>query len=305
MTMILVRYGEIGIKSKKVRNRFEKILIKNIEDAFLINNLDCIIERQWGRLFVHTNNAEKGIALLKRIFGIVSVSEIIETTAKIEDICKTAAEFSRRLIKRGQSFAIRCRRTGTHKYTSQEVAKNAGDAVYLANERDGTSVDLTEPDVEIFIEVRNNKAYIFSEKIRCMGGMPVGSQGKVIAEISDMNSVAAIWLLMKRGCRAIPIFFDYNKNKQKIQKLIGILKLWDNSMKLYTISGEKILSEAKSDKYAALEKIGKNLKAEAIVSADTMKGITNIKTTELPIFYPLIGFDENDLVGIKKRIIAP
>ncbi|MFA5771486.1 MAG: THUMP domain-containing protein [Thermoplasmata archaeon] len=304
MVAILLRYGEIGIKSKRVRSRFENILIKNIEDVFLINNLDCIIERQWGRIFVYTGDAGKGINLLKRVLGIVSVSEAIETTSKIEDICKTAAEFSKVLIKKGQSFAIRCRRTGTHKYTSQEAAKETGDAVYLANEHKKISVDLTNPDVEIFVEIRNNKAYLFSEKVQCAGGMPVGSQGKVIAEISDMNSVIAMWLLMKRGCKSIPVFFNYNKNKGKVLKLIDILTLWDISVKLHIASDENILSEAKSNKYSALEKIGKSLNAEAILSPATMKDIADIKPTGLPIFYPLIGFDDKEIAEIGRRIIA-
>ena len=61
--LILVRYGEIGLKSRSVRRRFEKKLISNIEDAFLRNKIECSVTSEWGRIYVYTENLDKGVIL--------------------------------------------------------------------------------------------------------------------------------------------------------------------------------------------------------------------------------------------------
>lgn len=94
-------------------------------------------------------------------------------------------------------------REGTHAYTRMELERDVGSAVMEANADKGIRVNLTDPDKTIFIEVRNNQAYIFSEYIRCHAGPPVGSQGRVVADVSDDRSVVSAWLMMKRGCRVI------------------------------------------------------------------------------------------------------
>ena len=67
----------------------------------------------------------------------------------------------------------------------------------------GVKVDLTDPDVVFYVEVRENRAFVFGEYIRCHAGLPVGSQGKVIARVDDERGMVAAWLMMKRGCRVI------------------------------------------------------------------------------------------------------
>ena len=103
---------------------------------------------------------------------------------------------------RAQKFAIKCRRVGKHDFTSQEMAAHCGGVV---RDRILAPVDLTNPDLTIFVEVRDDDTYIFHEKIRGPGGLPLGTQGKVVLFCfsSGIDSPVAAYLMMKRGCEVI------------------------------------------------------------------------------------------------------
>ena len=84
-----------------------------------------------------------------------------------------------------------------------DVGREAGSAIFVANEDKGVKVDLTNPEVKFFIEVRDNQAYIFQDYIRCHAGLPIGSQGRVLAYVDDDRGLVSAWMMMKRGCRAV------------------------------------------------------------------------------------------------------
>ena len=175
--LIIARYGEIGIKSPKIRSRFERKLVKNIKATF-----ECDVERNQGRIYIHPKDFDEGIEKLNRVFGVVSYSPATSTFSTFEAIDETLGQYTRELmaeniLDENTKFAIKCRRVGTHEFTSQEMAAHCGGVVrdiILA------PVDLSNPDLTIFVEIREDKAFIFHEKIKGPGGLPLGTQGKVI-----------------------------------------------------------------------------------------------------------------------------
>ena len=186
--LIIARYGEIGLKSPKVRKRFENRLIHNMQAS-----IDAEIKIDQARIFIKPENFKDTQDKLKRIFGIVSFSPAVETETNKEKLTETLSNYvdkleKQNLIKKETKFAIRCRRVGQHNFTSQEIAAYAGSVVVKKLE---CPVDLTNPELEIFLEVRDNKTYIYHEKIEGAGGLPLGTQGKVIVLTSsgDRKSV--------------------------------------------------------------------------------------------------------------------
>ena len=201
MATILVRYCEIGLKSTPVRRRFESQLRENILSMFARDHLEALMTFGDARFFIETDDPEKCLTSLKRVFGVASASVVVPCTSDLEDICRTAAEYSRGRISEGQTFAVRARREGTHTYTSQMVGREAGSAIFLENKHLGISVNLNKPDKTFYIEIRNNRGYIFDEYVQCPGGLPMGTQGRVLAKIEGDRSILSAWLMMKRGCR--------------------------------------------------------------------------------------------------------
>jgi tRNA uracil 4-sulfurtransferase len=210
MSLILIRYGELALKSHKVRRRFEEHLVEGISRQFEHHGLDWIIEREQGRIFLHTShkNQEKAIDILTHIPGIFSVSPVedFEIVKGMETILDESERFAQGRILPGQTFVVRARRAGSHAFTSQEAAALVGERIL--DTIPNLKVKLKHPEVTIYLEIRGKQGFLFTSQTRGMGGLPPGSQGKVILLLSGLNSMVAGYLMMKRGCRILPVHFS-------------------------------------------------------------------------------------------------
>jgi thiamine biosynthesis protein ThiI len=283
MSLFLVRYGELGLKSPRVKKRFQKRLMMNIEDAFLKRETQCITSMDWGRIYIHTNDDKAAEDILKKIFGITSFSKVIECSSDIKDIHGSASQYSKQVIPKKSTFAVRASRTGSHKYSSQDVAKEVGSAILDANQDKNLKVNLSKPDIEVFVEIRHNRAFIFSEKIPGPGGFPMGSQGKVLAVISDKKSIYAAWLLAKRGCNTRLFCLS-----EDAIKLAEHLKPWNLLFRPFKAEMEDI-------QYAL--NIAYKIRAEALVLGYDFHEFEKSPKIEadIPIFYPLIGMEDSEI----------
>lgn len=204
MSILLVRYSEIGLKSAPVRRRFENLLKDNILSMLAEDGVEALVTKNGARYYIEATDIDAAVSSVRRVFGVGSISIAEEcASSRMEDICAKAAEYSRSRISAGQSFAVRARREGSQGYTSMDLGREAGSAIFLANEDKGVKVDLTTPDVTFYVEARDNRAFVFGDYIRCHAGLPVGSQGRVVAKVDDDRGMVSAWLMMKRGCRII------------------------------------------------------------------------------------------------------
>jgi len=201
--IILARYSEIGLKSTPVRVKFENRLKENIISMLAMDKIEALVTKKDARFYVEAENIEAAASSLKRVFGIASLSIAEVCSSDLEDICSTAARYSLSRLNGGETFAVKARREGDQKYTSLDVGREAGSAIFVANESKGVKVKLTDPDVVFYVEVRNNKAFVFSTYERCHAGLPLGTQGRVIAFVENDRDILSAWLMMKRGCKVI------------------------------------------------------------------------------------------------------
>lgn len=274
MTVILARYSEIGLKSAPVRKRFELQLRDNMEDMLMENGIEAAVSRQGARFYIETEYPDKAVSALRRVFGIASLSVVEETTSSMEDICALAAEYSRSRLSAGESFAVKARREGSQGYTSMDVGREVGSAIFLANEDKGVRVDLTDPSKVFYVEVRNNRAFVFSDVIRCHAGLPVGTQGRVVAVADDDRGIVSAWLMMKRGCRVV----------------VSGTADW-SVLRQYDVH----LREGVEDR-----------RAIGLVFGTDIGGIEgfDMKAYDLPVFFPTIGMTDDevsDLMDIIRR----
>ena len=327
--LIIARYGEIGLKSPKIRSRFERKLVKNIKATF-----DCEVDRNQGRIYIFPKNFDEGIEKLNRVFGVVSYSPATSTYANYEDIDEILRQYTKDLMAEGildenTKFAIKCRRVGTHDFTSQEMAAHCGGVV-----RDVVlaPVDLTNPDLTIFVEIRDDDAYIYHEKIKGPGGLPLGTQGKVVVLLSSgIDSPVAAYLMMKRGCEVIALHcnndpFSGPKVTELFNRLVDQVNLYAKGVpiKKRVIDYGEYLQAAKdnapekmtcvlckSGMYHIAEKLAQKLGADAIVDGSSVgqvasQTLSNILATrygvEMPILSPLIGLDKEEITAIAKEI---
>ncbi|OQD59689.1 thiamine biosynthesis protein ThiI [Methanobrevibacter arboriphilus JCM 13429 = DSM 1125] len=328
-SLIIARYGELGLKSPKVRGRFERKLSSNIKAAF-----NCEIDINQARIFIFPENFDEALSKLHKIFGIVSFSPAISTYSNFDDIEKTVSKYLDKLIDEGlissdTPFAIRCRRVGKHDFSSQELAAFAGSVVV---KKLGCPVDLTNPRFEIFIEVRDNETYIFHEKIKGPGGLPLGTQGKLISLVSSgIDSPVATYLMMKRGCEIIALHFDNDpytkpKSEEKFESIVEQLKSYSSGVPFRSrvVKYGNYLNKCKEDApekmtcilcksgmYKIAGMLAKDMNALGVVDGSSVgqvasQTLPNILATrddvEVPILSPLIGLDKVEIEKIAKKI---
>ena len=327
--LIIARYGEIGVKSSGVRSQFEKRLVKNIKATF-----DCSVDRNQGRIYIYPKQFDEGIEKLNMVFGVVSYSPAVSTQFTFDKLNETLTSYVEQLISENvldinTKFTIKCRRVGTHDVSSQEIAAYCGSVVKNVVD---APVDLSNPDLTIFVEVRDDDAYIFHEKIKGPGGLPLGTQGKVVCLISSgIDSPVAAYLMMKRGCEVIALHcnndpFSGPKVTENFNLLIDRLDEYANGSTIkrrvidygeyLTVAKQKAPEKmtcvlCKSGMYRIAEKLAQKLGADAIVDGSSIgqvasQTLPNILATrygvDIPILSPLIGLDKEEITEIAIKI---
>ena len=187
--MITVRHGEIYTKSPPVRRQFIERLAQNIKAALPDAK---IVKKRW-RILVYVKDEKKARDKLGQIFGVVSFSTCIETDAEMASIKKAVEKFLPKI--RGKTFAVRAQRLTKELMESQKINEVIGDFV---RKKAKAKVDLNSPQVTLGIEIYDGIAYVFIDKHAGVGGLPLGTAGKMLL-IKSKNSGLAAWMIRKRG----------------------------------------------------------------------------------------------------------
>ena len=213
-------------------------------------------------------------SLLKSSEGL-SVSPAYTCSSDMAEMCQAVAEFSRDYMSEGISFAVKARREGNHPYSSMDVGREVGSAIFIANEDRNVKVNLSKPDMTFYVEIRGKSARVFTEYIPGPGGLPFGSQGKVVAFVETEKDALAAWFMMKRGCRAV-IAGREDGAARLLREWVPNLKIMDGSIKDVLYKENKIL---------------------AAVYGYTLRDIDKIKSVNLslPAFYPLSGMSDEEV----------
>lgn len=320
---ILIRYGEIGLKSDYVRRSFEDRLMNNIRQGLEDIGIDGKVQRGYGRIFVNTKEVKKASEVLRRTFGVVSFSLCQKMEAGFEGVVKKLEEMGREYIDEDDSFAVRVRRTGDHEFSSKDIEEEAGERILKAT---GADVDLDNPDEMVMADIRQGQAYIFRGKIEGPGGLPLGTQGKVVSLFDGgCRSFLATWLMMKRGCSVVLLHGEMEPYavEESFEEALEELKGWshgspvnvlefDHGGKLFEITeeGQRGYNCALCKRllYRLADRTAEETGAKAIVTGETLdEDLERIGVLESdiknPVVRPLVGFDDNEIRG-KCRDIA-
>ncbi|MXQ53657.1 tRNA uracil 4-sulfurtransferase ThiI [Shimazuella alba] len=326
--VILIRYGELSLKGRN-QKLFEDRLIRNIREK--LKDYESVrVTREHGRLFVELGEhpAEPIMELLKDVFGIVSFSPAIRINSQIEEMEQTAANIfssypgistfkveSRRADKR---FPIR---TG-------EINPRIGS--YILDHFPHAKVDVHHPELEIKVEVRIKGTYIYGKETAGVGGLPVGTSGKVLLMLSGgIDSPVAGYLALKRGVELHAIHFHSHpftseRAKQKVLDLSQTLTRFGGKIRLYVVPFTHIQTEIRKHCYEnysitimrrmmlrIAEKVAKQYDLKALftgeslgqVASQTLESLQAINdVTTIPILRPLISMDKTEIMQIAKKI---
>ena len=330
--VVLVRYGEIGLKGKN-RSMFERALVRNIRAALRpISKVE--VERVRGRIAVFPQRRGEAVARrLQDVFGITSVSPAWGVEATPEAIAAAAGPLFEEALADfppGEvTFRVRTSRADKRfPLRSIELDRYVADRVLTGAER--VVVKLDRPMLELGIDVRPERAYLFASRLPGPGGLPVGTLGRGICLISGgIDSPVAAWMAMKRGCEvAYVTFHSYpyigEPSKKKVVDLVRVLARYQPRSRLYvapftevqeairdggpegyrTVLYRRMMHRIASG-LARREGAGCLITGESMgqVASQTLENLTCIgAAAEFPVIRPLIAFDKQEAVDRAKRI---
>ena len=332
---VVVRFGgEIGIKADWTRRLYERRLITNIKAVLKKHAIShTAFVRKFGRLYIKTTQAEKAAEKLTKVFGISSLSPALETTSNLNNILNISTRLASLRFKKGKSFAVRCHRIGTHPYSSQEVCRQLGNSILTQLPQLKLKVNLTHPDQALHVEVREDKAYLFTDIFKGVGGLPLGTQPKLICLVKeDTSSAVACWMTMKRGCPSILVYFQEAErtSKSSLKKATSSAKTlmeWSTGFprKLYLVKMKENFQKPAQNYPASLKSIlrkrfmlkvaqtlAKIKNAEGIVTGDPVQKevaqtlhafrIQDEAASDYPVYRPLLGLDPHEIEELAQKI---
>ncbi|GAB6147710.1 tRNA sulfurtransferase [Stetteria hydrogenophila] len=326
-SVVLVRYSEIAVKGRATRSRMESLLRSNLEEALRSQGVGyggIVVDE--GRIIILDAGPDAARAAA-RVFGVKSTSPAVEVRFNsLEDIVESgAAYFCSRV--RGRKFRVRARRAGVHDFTSKDVERLLG--ARLLESCGASGVDLTNPEYSAYVEVRRDRAYFYDEIIEGPGGLPLGSEGKVLLLFSGgFDSTASAWLIMKRGAPVDLLLYDYGhptfrRTAVKAAKILAESWAYGYDMKLVVADFRRVVERLASVKpeYRVLvarrvrllyaHKVAGELGADALATGDSIgqvasQTLANMKliegSLELPVLRPVIAFDKDEVVALTRRI---
>lgn len=323
---ILCRYGELSTKGKNRRD-FTNKLLQNIKSQ-LRGFENLTYEKQYDRLFIHLNG-EDGHAVadeLQHVFGLSSFSLAMKVEKDLDVIAKAALEHIH--DQKGTTFKVIARRHDkSYEHISDTINRHVA-ALILQNTE--LKVDVRNPEISVWIEIRQDAAYIMMDKIEGAKGYPVGIQGKVLMMLSGgIDSPVASYLMMKRGVHVEMIHFasppyTSQESLNKVVALAQKLTRYQNNIRIYVVPFTDIQMDIYNkvpesyaitmmrrfflrigNELAERKKIlaignGENLGQVASQTLHSMNAITDFES--IPVLSPLLTYDKIEIIDLAQKI---
>lgn len=325
--LIIIKYGELTTKKDNI-NFFITTLKDNLKSS--LKDYDTDIKYDKGRMFIYASDEvlDKVIEKVKKTFGIHEINIGYELSDNdIEKIKSSLLELIE--DKDIESFKVETKRSDkNYPINSMEVSRILG-GVVLKN-KENAKVDVHSPEMIINVEIRFNNAYIYFDKIKGIGGYPVGVAGKGLLMLSGgIDSPVAGYLALKRGVRIEAIYFESPPHtsdaaKNKVITLAKKLSEYSGYVKLHVINfteiqeailrncpHEYLVTIMRRMMYRISERIAKKnnckvlINGESIgqVASQTLTSMAAINSvTKMPVIRPVACLDKLDIIEISKSI---
>ncbi|MBS5477802.1 MAG: tRNA 4-thiouridine(8) synthase ThiI [Coriobacteriia bacterium] len=322
----LVHYHEIGLKGNN-RSNFEKRLVLNLR-ACLSHTAATSVERISGHVLVRMEpkaSADEVAVVFERVLktpGVARVSLAQCCELSSEDYCRAAYE---ELMASGDftTFKVSARRSNTD-YPLGSLDLNREVGSYLCERLPDKLVRMKGQDRTVFVYVIQGSAYVYVSTEEGVGGLPVGSAGKVISLISSgIVSPVASWEIMRRGAVVIGLHFSgrpqtTDTSEWLVQDLMERLAPAGGFGRLYVVPFgdiQRAIASAVPDDlrilmyrrmmFAFACRLARVEGAQALVTGESLgqvasQTLENIMVTDematLPVLRPLIGSDKREIM---------
>ena len=330
----LIKYSEIGLKGNN-RGKFEDALVNQISYKLSTDNEKFNIYKEQERIYIDSKedfDYDEIVSKLTKVFGIYDICPVykVEYENDYNYIRDKVLYFIKEVYSADPSFSFKVKAKRTNKkfsMHSDELNQELGHDILETFKN--TKVDVHNPDIFIYVEIRNH-INIYTEKIKGAGGMPIGTNGKAMLLLSGgIDSPTAGYMIAKRGVTIEAIYFHAppytgEKAKQKVIDLAKIVSRYANQIKLHIINFTDIqlyiYENCPHNELTIImrrymmriaEEIAKKENCMALITGESIGQVASqtinslLVTNEvcsLPVFRPLIGFDKDEIIELAQKI---
>ncbi len=331
MEMILCKLGEVILKGLN-RRSFEDKLLSNLRRR-VSKCGDFRVYSKQSTIYVEPVNdacdLDGAFAACRQVFGVIAVSRALPCEKSVRSIVDTAKTYLAGELSAAKSFKVESKRADkTFPLTSIELSQQVGGALHRSFPN--LTVDVHDPELTVFLEVRDDAAFVHGPAESGAGGLPLGMGGSAVTLLSGgIDSPVSSWMMAKRGVALEPVHFfspPYTSDaaKDKVIELAHTLAPWCGRMRLqivpFTEIQEEIRRSCPEDFFTLImrrfmmriaQMCAGEIHAKSIVTGEclgqvasqTMEALSVTQdVVSLPVLRPLIGMDKEEIVRLSRRI---
>ncbi len=329
--ILLLKLGEVVLKGLN-RKAFEDKLMNNVRRRIRRFGDFRVLVRQ-STIYVEPQNdqcdMESAFAACCQVFGVAAVARAVPCEKTVEAIVDTAVAYLSDDFAAARSFKVESKRADKlFPMTSIQLSQAVGGE--LAERFPQVVVDVHDPDLTVYVEIREKYAYVHAPSVPGAGGLPVGMGGTAVSLLSGgLDSPVSSWMMARRGVQLEMVHFvspPYTSQQalDKVLELARELTAYCGRMVVHVIPFTKIQEEIRKncpEEYFTLimrrfmmrisEAVAKRAGAGALVTGESLGQVASqtmlaLGTTEdvttLPVLRPLIGMDKVEIIRMARQI---
>ena len=319
--MILCKLGEVVLKGLN-RRSFEDKLISNLRRRVSKCGNYRVYSKQ-STIYVEPVNDDcdlnAAFDACRQVFGVVSVSRALPCGNNVQAIIETAKTDLHDELSTAKSFKVESKRADkTFPLTSIQLSQQVGGALHQAFPN--LAVDDHAPEFTVFLEIRDDAAFVHGPAFAGAGGLPLGMGGSAVTLLSGgIDSPVSSWMMAKRGVALEAVHFfspPYTSEaaKEKVLQLARELTPWCGRMRVqivpFTEIQEEIRRKVPEDFFTLImrrfmmriaQRCAEEINAKSIITGECLGQVASqtmeaLRCTEdvvdLPVLRPLIGMDK-------------
>ncbi len=329
--IVLLKYGELVLKGLN-RSYFDNLLLRRVRA--LLKAMGGTYETDYAQSTLCIRGGEDAdmdavAARMKKVFGVASVCVGYECEKDMEAIHRTLAAHASELLRGASRFKCVAKRSDKRfPLGSPEICAECG--ALLLSLLPGLTVDVTDPEVCVTIEIRDRAAFVHGGGEKGAGGMPVGSNGRALLLLSGgIDSPVAGYMIAKRGVELDGLYFEsppYTGEQAK-EKVVALAQTLADHRPDVSEHNQRHRDPGNADAevrrkalyppaaplYDAARRAdradhrrgraGDGRRASGQVASQTMPalGVTDA-AVEMPVFRPCIGLDKEEIIVRARQI---
>ena len=248
--IILCKLGEVVLKGLN-RRSFEMKLMSNIRRRTARFGKFRIYSKQ-STIYVEpaeeTCDLSGAYAACKQVFGIIAIARAVPCPKEKEAILATAKTYLGEALTAARSFKVESKRADkSFPMSSIQLSQWVGGELHEAYPH--LKVDVHHPELTVYVEVREDAAYVHAPAEPAAGGLPIGMGGRAVSLLSGgLDSPVSSYMIARRGVELEMVHFvspPYTSQQalDKVLELARLLTVYCGRMIVHIIPFTEIQEE--------------------------------------------------------------